>query len=73
MSELGSTLYLRGHAKERPSASEEVVARPRNILARPRTFLALQSPIQVNPSYFSSFERRLMRLFERAQGLFKHA
>ena len=24
-----------GHAKERPSASEEVVARPRNILARP--------------------------------------
>ena len=58
-----------GHAKERPgpSASEEVVARPRNILvrlrnifARPRTFLARPSPIQVNPSYFSSFERRLM-------------
>ena len=24
-----------GHAKERPSASKEVVARPRNILARP--------------------------------------
>ena len=47
-----------GHAKERPSASEEVVARPRNILARPRTFLARPSPIQVNPSYFSSSEKR---------------
>ena len=58
---------LCGHAKERPSASEEVVARPRNILARPRsifarprTFLARPSPILVNPSYFSSFERRLL-------------
>ena len=31
-----SVPYFRtGHAKERPSASEEVVARPRNILARP--------------------------------------
>ena len=69
--------FVNGHAKERPSASEEVVARPRNILARPRnifarpmTFLARPSPIQVNPSYFSSFERRLMRHFERAQCLF---
>ena len=58
---------LTGHAKERPSASEEVVVRPRNILARPRnifarprTFLARPSTIQVNPSYFTSFERRLM-------------
>ena len=56
-----------GHAKERPSASEEVcarpwniLARPRSIFARPRTFLARPSPILVNPSYFSSFERRLM-------------
>ena len=53
--------------RARPSASEEVVARPRNIIARPRnifarprTFLARPSPIQVNPSYFSSFETRLM-------------
>ena len=60
-------LHYSGHAKERPSESEEVVARPRNILARPRnifarprTFLAHPSPIQVNPSYFSSFERLLM-------------
>ena len=62
-----SELPTCGHAKERPSASEQVVARPwnilarpRNIFARPRTFLASSSPIQVNPSYFSSFERRLM-------------
>ena len=27
--------FITGHAKERPSASEEVVARPMNILARP--------------------------------------
>ena len=46
--------------RARPSASEEVVARPRNILARPRNIFARPSPIQVNPSYFSSFERRLM-------------
>ena len=56
-------LSINGHAKERPSASEEVVARPRNIFARPRTFLARPSPIQVNPSYFSSFERMVNETF----------
>ena len=39
--------HMGGHAKERPSASEEVVARPRNILARPTVrgiFLRVRGP-----------------------------
>ena len=59
-----------GHAKERPSASEEVVARPRNILPRPRnifacprTFLARPSPIQVNPSLVLKYGRCRINLY----------
>ena len=36
-----------GHAKERPSASEEVVARPRNILSRPRNIFARPRKIRI--------------------------